>query len=99
MRSQLVFAATRTVQNRYQLIHMTAAATRRMHTPKITVGQTINKVLTDLIKDRMPNTKGPVAVDWLKVEASAAGKPARILVIVSHSEATESSCTGHWRIA
>ena len=90
MRSKLVFDATRRVQNRYQLIHIAAAATRRLHTPSVTVGQTINKVLTNLSEHRMSQTKALVAVESLNVEASVACKPARILVIVSHSQATES---------
>jgi hypothetical protein len=45
MRSQLVFAATASVPNRYLLTRLAAKATRRLHRPNTRIQDTANDVL------------------------------------------------------
>jgi hypothetical protein len=46
MRSDLIFDALRTVQNRYMLCQIAAKATRKFHRPNTRIQETMNEVLT-----------------------------------------------------
>lgn len=46
MRSDLIFDALRTVQNRYMLCQIAAKATRKFHRPNTRIQETMNDVLT-----------------------------------------------------
>ncbi len=46
MRSNLIFDALRTVQNRYMLCQIAAKATRKFHRPNTRIQETMNEVLT-----------------------------------------------------
>lgn len=45
MRSKLVFEAARSVPNRYLLMRLISAATRRFHRPNTRIEETMNDVL------------------------------------------------------
>jgi len=46
MRSDLVYSALQTVQNRYQLCQAASKATRKFHRPNTRIQETTNEVLT-----------------------------------------------------
>lgn len=46
MRSDLIYGALRTVQNRYMLCQLASKATRKFHKPNTRVQETMNDVLT-----------------------------------------------------
>jgi len=46
MRSDLVFEALHTLQNRYMLCQLASKATRRFHRPNTRIQETTNEVLT-----------------------------------------------------
>jgi hypothetical protein len=58
MRSQLVFAATASVPNRYLLTRLAAKATRRLHRPNSRIQDTANEVLIRF-RDANPMTDLP----------------------------------------
>ncbi len=46
MRSDLIFPAVKTVQNRYTLCQLAAKATRKFHKPNTRIQETMNEILT-----------------------------------------------------
>jgi hypothetical protein len=60
MRSDLIYDALGTVQNRYLLCQVASKATRRFHKPNTRVQETMNEVLTRVGRahapDRVMNT-------------------------------------------
>jgi len=45
MRSDLIFPAVKTVQNRYTLCQLAAKATRKFHKPNTRIQETMNEIL------------------------------------------------------
>ena len=56
MRSELVFAAERTLRNRYSLCRLLSTATRKFHRPNTRVEET-----TDVVLRRIANANAEVA--------------------------------------
>ena len=54
MRSDLIYEALRTVQNRYLLCQIASKATRKLHKPNTRVQETMNQVLA-----RFGDTEAP----------------------------------------
>lgn len=54
MRSDLIFPAVRTVNNRYLLCQVAAKATRKFHRPNTRVQETMNEVLTRVAGSEAP---------------------------------------------
>ena len=55
MRSDLIYDALGTVQNRYMLCQVASKATRKFHKPNTRVQETMNEVLTRVGKANAPN--------------------------------------------
>ncbi|HEV8525176.1 MAG TPA: DNA-directed RNA polymerase subunit omega [Terriglobales bacterium] len=54
MRSDLIYDALRTVQNRYMLCQLASKATRKFHKPNTRIQETMNEVLTRVGQARNP---------------------------------------------
>ncbi|HWZ52229.1 MAG TPA: hypothetical protein VNW54_12275 [Granulicella sp.] len=70
MRSQLVFAATASVPNRYLLTRLAAKATRKLHRPNTRIQDTANDVLIRF-KDVSPVTGLPTVEEQVSDEPVA----------------------------
>jgi hypothetical protein len=65
MRSELIYDAVRTVQNRYLLCQVASKATRKLHRPNTRIQDTMNEVFERFAESESPTRilaqPGPVA--------------------------------------
>jgi hypothetical protein len=54
MRSELIYDALRTVQNRYLLCQVASKATRKFHKPNTRIQDTMNEVLERFAESKSP---------------------------------------------